>query len=172
MPKIDEGTINYAVYENDKELIGMAEVTLPDLTSITQTISGAGIAGNVEVVYPGNFDAMSMTLNFRTIQSAAIELAEPRRHNIALRAAQQIEDTVTGTISVQAVKHELVVQSKKFGGGKVAPNSPADASGEYVVHYWAMYIDGEKQLEIDPFNFICVINGEDSLADVRTALGK
>ena len=39
---MDQSVINFAVYEDSKEYVGMAKVTLPDLTALTQSISGAG----------------------------------------------------------------------------------------------------------------------------------
>ena len=172
MPKFDETVINFAVYENGSEYVGMATATLPDLTSLVQSISGAGIAGNVEAVIPGHFDAMTLTLNFRTLTEHTIRLSEPRRHTIDLRVAQQSEDTVAGIVNVQSVKHIFVVVPKRDAGGSVAPASPTNGSGEYAVRYWATYIDGKKVREIDQFNNICFINGVDYLADVRRALGK
>lgn len=172
MSKIEQSIINFAVYEDSVEYVGMAKATLPDLTSIVQSISGAGIAGNVEAVIPGHYDVMSMTLNFRTTTEHTIKLSEPRRHAIELRVAQQYEDTVAGTIGVQSVKHVLIVIPKKDTGGSIAPAAPTDGSGEYSVRYWATYIDGVKVREIDPLNFICIVNGTDYLADVKAALGK
>ena len=46
MPNFDESVINFAVYEDSVEYVGMAGVTLPNLAAIVQTLSGAGIAGN------------------------------------------------------------------------------------------------------------------------------
>lgn len=172
MPNFDESVINFAVYEDSVEYVGMASVTLPNLTSITQTLSGAGIAGNVEVPVLGHYDVMTLGLNFRTTTAQSIKLSEPRRHNIDLRAAQQTEDTVTGTVKVQNVKHVLVVVPKTETGGSIAPASPTNGSGEYSVRYWATYIDGVKVREIDPLNYICIVNGVDYLADVRKAIGK
>ena len=169
---MDQSIINFAAYEDGNEYVGMGSATLPTLTALTQSISGAGIAGNVEAVIAGHFDTMSLTLNFRTITKQAIRLQEPRRHNLTLRVAQQGEDATAGQISVDGVKHVFVVVPKTFNGGSVAPASPADASGEYAVRYWATYINGEKVLEIDPINFICLVNGTDYLAKVRKALGK
>lgn len=168
----DESVINFAVYEDSVEYVGLAKATLPDLTSLTQTFSGAGIAGNVEAVILGHFDTMTLTLNFRTTTPQAIKLSEPRRHTIDLRVSQQNEDTVAGNLAIRAVKHVLVVIPKKDGGGSIAPASPTDASGEYAVRYWATYIDGAKVREIDQLNFICLVNGVDYLADVRRSLGK
>lgn len=169
---MDQSNINFAVYEDGSEYAGMAKVTLPDLTALTQTVSGAGIAGNVEAVIQGHYDTMTLGLSFRTTTPQSIKLAEPRRHNIDLRVAQQNEDTVAGAVAISKVKHIFVVIPKKLTGGSIAPASPTDGSGEYAVRYWATYIDGKKYLEFDPLNFICYVNGVDYLADVRTALGK
>lgn len=172
MPNFDESVINFAVYEDSVEYVGMAGVTLPNLAAIVQTLSGAGIAGNVEVPVLGHYDVMSLTLNFRTTTEHSVRLSEPRRHNIDLRMAQQIEDTVAGEVKVQSIKHVLVVVPKTDTGGTVAPATPTNGSGEYSVRYWATYIDGAKVREIDPLNFICEVNGVDYLADVRKAIGK
>lgn len=169
---MDQSVINFAVYEDSTEFVGLAKVTLPDLTALTQSISGAGIAGNVESVLLGHFEAMTLGLSFRNTTKQVIRLAEPRRHNIDLRIAQQDENTVKGAIETRSVKHVFVVIPKSTKGGTVAPASPTDGSGEYAVRYWANYIDGEKVLEIDPLNVICYINGVDYLAPVRKALGK
>ena len=162
MPRVDQSTINWAVYEDNTEYAGMAQATLPNLSALTQSISGAGIAGYVDAVILGHFDAMSMTLNYRTMTEQAVRLSEPRRHNIDLRYAVQ----------VRAIKHILVVIPKTHTPGTVAPATPENGTGEFAVRYWATYIDGKKVREIDPLNFICLIDGTDYLADVRKALGK
>ena len=172
MPKFDESVINFAVYEDGVDHLGIASATLPNLAAIIQTVSGAGIPGNVEAPVLGHYDAMTLGLNFRTTTEQGVRLSEPRRHNIDLRAAQQIEDTVSGTIKVQNIKHIMVVIPKTETGGSIAPASPTNGSGEYSVRYWATYIDGTRVREIDPLNFICYFNGTDYLADGRTALGK
>lgn len=169
---MDQSVINFAVYEDSTEFVGLAKVTLPDVTALTQSISGAGIAGNIESVLLGHYEAMTLGLSFRNTTKQVIRLAEPRRHNIDLRIAQQDENTVKGAVEVRNVKHVFTVIPKSTKGGTVAPASPTDGSGEYAVRYWANYIDGKKVLEIDPLNFICYINGVDYLADVRKALGK
>ena len=72
MPNFDESVINFAVYEDGVEYVGMAGVTLPNLSAIVQTLSGAGIAGNVEVPVLGHYDVMSLTLNFRTTTEQSV----------------------------------------------------------------------------------------------------
>ncbi len=170
--KIDETVIGFAVYEDATEHVGIAEVTLPEISSITEEISGAGMGGKVESVILGAIEAMTTTLNFRTVTRNAVKLHEPRQHNIDLRAAQQQKDTTKGVTEVVRVKHLLTLTPKKLNPGKVATASAAEVSGEYATTYFATYIDGKKMLEIDPLNYIYFVNGKDWLADVRKALGK
>lgn len=172
MAKIDELVINCALYEDANEYLGMGEVTLPDLEFMAEEISGAGIAGSVEEIIIGHLSAMTTTLNFRTVCKAAVRLLEPRVHKLDLRVAQQQTNNRTSETEVTSVKHIMRVKPKKTALGKVAAASTADASGEYAVQYYAMYMDGKKMTEVDPLNFICIINGYDYLAAVRKALGK
>ena len=166
MSKVDELVINYAIYEDAVEYLGTTEVTLPDLEYMTEELSGAGIAGNIEEIIIGHLNAMSTTFNFRTVTAAAVTLMEPRVHRIDLRVAQQRMNMRTSANEIAGVKHIMKVKPKKTALGT------ADVSGEYAVSYYAMYMDGKKVTEIDPLNFICIINGKDYLKDVRRALGK
>jgi hypothetical protein len=169
---MDQSLINFALYEDGTEYMGIAKATLPDLNFLTQVISGAGMSGNLEAVIVGHLDTMTLGLEFRTTTTQAIKLVEPRRHQIDMRVAQQAENAVSGNLEISGVKHVFVVMPKGFKAGTVAPASSADSSGEYAVRYWATYTDGKKTLELDPLNFICNINGTDYLAEVRKVLGK
>lgn len=172
MSKLDEAVINFAVYEDSTEFLGMAEVTLPEITKLTAEMTGAGLNGTFNAPIAGHFEAMTATFNFRVPSKAQYSLFESRNHTLDLRAAQQQRDTTNGKLKTVSVKHVLVVTPTKLSPGKLAPAATADGSGEYSVSYYATYIDGEKVLEIDLLNFIALINGVDELADVRKALGK
>lgn len=172
MSMIDELVVNFAIYEDAVEYLGMAEATLPDIEYLTEEMSGAGIAGSIETIIIGHLSAMTTTLNFRTVGTSAVRLLEPRIHKIDLRSAQQQMDNQTSETEVTTVKHVMKVKPKKTALGKVAAASAADVSGEYAVSYYAMYVEGKKVIEVDPLNFICIINGTDYLKKVRKALGK
>ncbi len=169
---MEEAIINYEIWEDATALYGTAKVKLPDISFMTQTITGAGIAGEYEAVICGMISAMSMSLDFRTVTKDVVRLYEQRRHTLDIRAAQQSENNSTGKVTVQSKKFVVIATPKKIGLGTLAPASPADASGEFSVAYFAQYNDGVKVIEIDPLNYICFINGTDYLADVRTALGR
>lgn len=171
--KQPEAYIDFEVYEDKTNFAGIAKVTLPDIEFMTQNITGAGISGNVDAVLIGMVNAMTMTMEFRSPNcEAAIRLISPERHNIDLRIAEQHWDTVEVAKQVTQDKYVMVVVPKKLSVGSVAPASPADASGEYSVYYYAAFKDGKTLWEIDPFNYICKIGEKDYMADVRAALGK
>lgn len=89
---VDQSVINFSVYEDANDFLGMASATLPNLDALTQSISGAGIAGNVEAVIIGHLNAMTTQLSFRTFSEGSVKLSEPREHHIDLRVAQQVFD--------------------------------------------------------------------------------
>ena len=163
--------ISYTVYEDAIEKLGVTEATLPDLEYMSETLSGAGIGGEIEEVLIGMMSAMTTTLNFRNVCPAAVSLAEPRTHKIDLRVAQQVTDSKTGDTKVVSVKHILKLKPKKTSMGKVATASAGELSGDYATSYFKTTYNGKTVTEIDPLNFICIINGTDYLADVRKALG-
>lgn len=169
---MEQSIINFAVYEDATELLGIASASLPDISWATQEMSGAGIAGSVESVVLSHLNAMSLTLNFRTTTKAALRLTAPVTHMIELRVAQQQINDVSGNIEVSPVRHVFVVVPRSYRAGTVAPASNADASGEYSVRYWKSIVNGEKVIELDPIHFICEINGVDYAAPVRAAIGK
>ena len=105
--------ISYTVYEDAIEKLGVTEATLPDLEYMSETLSGAGIGGEIEEVLIGMMSAMTTTLNFRNVCPAAVSLAEPRTHKIDLRVAQQVTDSKTGDTKVVSVKHILKLKPKK-----------------------------------------------------------
>mgnify|MGYP005751569185 CR=1 FL=1 len=167
-----EAYIDFAVYEDSVDLIGIANVTLPAITYMLVSITGAGVGGTVETPLAGMIDAMTMTMNFHSATGAAASLAAPKKHQIDLRAAEQHWNTTTVDKEVIADKYVMTIVPKSFSPGTIAPASASDASGEYSVYYYAAYKDGETLWEIDPFNQIFNVKGVDYWADIRKALGK
>ncbi len=168
---MDSAIINFAVYEDGKELVGMADLTLPDVTFLTQTISGSGLGGNVEAVLP-LIDALTATLNFRVLNKSAAQLASPKKHMLDCRGAQQQIDDARGTVKEVAVKHVLCGTPKTFKPGKLAPASSGDTSIELALDSYTCYVEGKKTIDICARTMTCYINGVDYLKGTRRALGK
>lgn len=167
----DVGVINYALYENNTEYVGITQADLPSLEFITSTITGAGIAGEIEAILVGQMKAMSITLKHTILTSNAIKLSTPEIHTWELREAQQSVEN-SGKLKLTGVKHIFKAFPKSMAGGSLKPQSTSDPETVASVLYWAEYRDGQKVMELDPLNNICFVNGTDYLAPLRTALGK
>lgn len=167
-----EGYIDFEVYEGATNFLGIAKATLPNITFLTQQITGAGISGNIEAVLTGMTDVMTLGLEFRSAMDAAVTLMTPVKHNIELRVAEQYWNTQDHAKEIACDKYVMIVIPKSLNPGAIAPASLADTSGEYSVYYFAGFKDGKTLWEIDPFNYICNIDGVDYMEQVRTALGK
>ena len=114
---IDQATVNFSVFEDLTEYLGIASVTLPSLTWLTQQLNGSGIGGNIEAVLAGMVDAMTLTMNFRQHNDQALRLCSPRMHSVTLRVAQQQESPIKAATQIQAVKHTFRMLPKSLSGG-------------------------------------------------------
>ncbi|MBD5112686.1 MAG: phage tail protein [Ruminococcaceae bacterium] len=168
----DEGVVNYAVYEDGKIKLGIAEVELPDVVLKTFTVNGPGILGDVEMPVTASPNAMITKINFRHASAEAYSLAEERTHNLTLYRADQSYDSKSGEIDVTSRKIIMRVFPKKLTGGTLKPASPLAISGEYTVLYYAEEIDGAIMREIDQLNGNYIDGtGTDRAAKIRAALG-
>lgn len=172
MSKQPQAYLNFEVYEDNINLVGIAKAELPEIAYLTQTIQGTGIGGNIEAVLIGMLENMTLKLDFRSCTDAAVHLMSPKKHHIDLRVGEQYWDTVAVEQDIQADKHVMVVVPKKMVPGSVAPVTLAEVSGEYAVYRYEGYKDGKALWRIDPYNSICEIGGVDYLAKLRQILGK
>lgn len=165
---IPEKLVNYNIYREGEKLIGVSgEITLPNFEAMTETISGAGIAGEYESPTPGHFGSMEIEIPYRTLSGQSTKLMVPRQETITLRAAQQINDVAAGESQIQGVKVILKVAPKNFNLGTFAVGQPTESANTLEVLYIKIVVDGEDVLEYDKLNFIYVVDGVDVLAEVR-----
>ena len=168
---LPENMINYMVYLNGDVLIGTANIELPSLDALTEKVKGAGIAGEVEAPVIGHYDVLTLGISWRTITAAAISLVAPVAHALDFRGSQQVYDSAAGSYSTVPVKVVVRAMPKKTSLGKMVVAGQTDTKNELEITYIKVYIDGDETLELDKYNFIFTVNGEDYLADVRSDLG-
>ena len=164
--------VNLEIYEDSVNLLGIAKVQLPSIAYPCVSISGAGMMGNMEVPLYGMVDNMTVTINWLTAHGDAVKLMSPKKHQLDMRVAEEFWNIEEAEEGVWADRYVMIVRPKSTSPGSVAPMTAADASGEYVVYYFAAYQDGKQLWEIDKRNMKCVIGGVDSMEPVRKALGK
>ena len=169
--QIPERLINFNVYSGNDVLLGVAEVELPALEAMTDTISGAGIAGEYESPVLGHFGSMTATFSFRTLTDAGKTLLAQKSHEITIRGAQQVQNRATGAFDVQSVRVAMRATPKNLELGTFAVASTTDTSMEMEVTYIKIDVSGVTIVELDKLNTKFEVNGVDFLRGVRDALG-
>ena len=165
--------ISFRVYEDSVNEVGMANVTLPEITNMAVTIMGSGMMGNVSVPIMGMIENNTMSMKFLSHsgpQTFTLFL-EQRKHQIELRVAEEYWDIEDAEIGMWPNKYVLIARPRSMKPGSIAPAAAADASGEFDVYMFAAYRDGVELWYIDKRNMIFRVNGTDYMADVRKALG-
>lgn len=170
--KIPERLNDFRVYhDGSNDLQGIADITLPSFELMTETVSGAGIAGEYESPTLGHFQSMKLGLNFRSITEKQLSLLQQKAQRMDCRGALQEYDAATGNYSQKGVRVVVQGPTTKNELGKFQKSSPTDGSVEIEVLYLKITMDGKTKVEIDKLNYICIIDGVDYLAGVRNALG-
>ena len=170
--QVPEKMINYRVYGNNgADYLGVVDAELPSIEAMTETISGAGIAGEVDSPTLGHFGSIKLTLKWRTVNKKFIEFAAQQAHDLDLRSANQVYDAGSGTYSEEAVRITCRAVPRNLALGSLVVGKSADSSTEFEVLQMRVYIDGNEVLELDKYNFIYRVNGVDYLKGVRGSLG-
>lgn len=166
-----EKLVNFRVYEDGTDLLGTADVEMPNFEALTETISGAGIAGEVESPVIGHYGSQEVKINWRTVLKDNIRLMEPEGHHLDIRGAQQMYDTNEGKYKIVPIKVVIHGVPKSSELGKLEKGAPTDTSNTLECYYIKVTLDGKEVIELDKYNYICKINDKDFLDEVRKALG-
>lgn len=168
---VPDKMINFRAYNDVNDLLGITDIQLPSLEAMTETIKGAGIAGEVDSPVLGHFGKMETVLNWRTLTKPFFNLAAQKGIKLDLRGAQQFYDAGKGEYVTKAVKCLVQGIPKKTELGKLDVGASTGSNNTIETTYLKVTIAGETVLEIDKFNYIANIGGTDYLSDVREALG-
>jgi len=169
---VPEKLINFRVYlEGVFDMLGLSDVELPSFESMTDTVSGAGVAGEVDAPILGHFGAMSLTLNWRTVTQNAMLLAQQRAHPLDLRGSIQQYDASAGQYKTVPLQVLCSAHPKNIGLGSLQVGSSQENTTELEITRISVLVDNVSNIVLDKFNYICVINGVDYLAQVRENLG-
>jgi P2 family phage contractile tail tube protein len=170
---VPERLVNFRCYGGTcaLELLGMTDVEQPNFESMTETISGAGIAGEYASPVIGHFSSQTVKLKFRTVTAAALGLLAPVQHLLDIRGSIQVQDPMLGTLSTVPLRVEVRGQPKNAGLSKLEPGKPMDSDLEIECSVIRITLDGVPKIELDKFNMVFKVDGVDYLRGVRLDLG-
>ena len=168
VPNIPSKINSYNVYNDAERLIGVGdEVTLPDFEALAETISGAGILGELDAPTVGHFSNMEMEIPFRVLDREATDMLDMTKAvRLTLRAAQQAL-TVEGDTEFRSMRVVVRGKSATLAMGSVQNANPMESSVTLNVSYILIEVDGTTLVELDKINPTFKVNGVDLLQKVR-----
>lgn len=158
----------YNVYNRGNRLLGMGdELTLPSFEASTETVSGAGILGEIDDPTVGYFGNQEMEIPFRILDNEATDMLDMTKAvQLEIRGAAQTTNS-EGDIEYEGVRVVVRGRSNKFTPGKLKAGNPMDTSITLSILYILIELDGVSVLELDKLNEVFKINGNDILAKVK-----
>ena len=88
--------------------------------------------------------------------------------SMTLRGSQQVTDSSTGTIKNVPVRVVLGGIVKKIKLGSLKQAGLGNPSFTLSLNYYLHEFNGQKRIEIDKLNSVCVINGNDLMAEINS----
>lgn len=140
--------------------VGTVDVELPNLQFMTDTLSGSGIAGEVEMPLP-LIQSMSMKIKKRAVNKQFTTLLSPMVHILTLRGTLALADPgqVAGMLKERKIRIVANVMPKGKNLGKFERAKAMDTESEFSVMSIRIFVDEVPSLHIDPFNEMLVIDG-------------
>ena len=168
---VPEGMINFKVYHEGGDLLGIAEGTLPNLESMTHEVKGAGLAGVIDSPVLGHYNSITLSLTWRRLTGDATVLYTPEAHDLDLYASLKSYDAGNGVYKTSQLHIFCKAIPKTVTTGNLVVGDLMGTQVEFELPYYKLELDGKVQAEVDKYNYIDKINGVDYLADVRADLG-
>lgn len=151
---------NYNVYNEGEKLLGVGdELTLPDFEATSETVSGAGILGEIDDPTIGHFGNMQLEIPFRTLDKEATNMMDQTRAvQLTIRGAAQEIDSA-GNIVPKSIRVVVRGRAAKLTGGKLKRASTMDSGVTLNILYILIEVNGESVVELDKMNPTYKVNG-------------
>lgn len=172
MPKRPEQTVAYRVYHQGVDFIGTATVELPNIQYMNETLSGSGIAGEIDNPTIGITQSISCKLTFTSYTTEifnTLNWSETALYECY--GSLQESDDASGIRDSIPVRINFLGRVKSFPLGTLEQGKKLGQELEMEVTRLEILMAGVEKLLIDKLNFIHRVNGKDLLAKVRSQIG-
>lgn len=161
--------INFAVFADGVNYMGeIPEVTLLTLSRKLEEYRSGGMDGAIDLDY--GQEKMEAELKGAGFIDGLSAKWGARQHDAAML---RFAGALTRDDSPAVEQCEVVMRGRlaKIDPGSAKAGEPTEQTYSYTLSYYKLTISGRVAMEIDLVNMVCVVEGEDLLANVRAALG-
>lgn len=153
--RIPNHVTNYSIFLAGRHLIGLADVTLPNLQNLADTLKGSGIFGEIDMPVQAHFQAYSVVLNWITVIDHAVLATVQDGAQLDAWSALQRHDSSTNQIVHDGWRFVMGTAPKTFNLGKLEVGAKGEASSEYELISLRIFWDDRIMVEIDKENAVC-----------------
>ncbi len=143
------------------------EITMPDLEGMTETITGSGILGEVEVTNPGHYSAINMEIPFVALCDDMLQLHPSKMNMLTMRMSEQSTIKGSGEKCYTGLKVVVGGTVKAYKLGTVKIGGQMGSSVTLSVNYIKISVDNDVLLELDKINGRFVLDNEDITAEIN-----
>lgn len=172
MLKRSEQTVAFRVYYKGQDLLGIANIEMPQIQHMTETLSGSGIAGEIENPTIGITQPLSCKLSFISINQEVFSTLDWTQSSLyECYSALQISDDSSGVRDSVPYRVNFLGRTKNFPLGTLEQGKKHGNEVEMEITRLEILLDGQEKLLLDKLNFIYRVNGNDLLGKVRAQTG-
>jgi uncharacterized protein len=153
--QIPNHVTNYSIFKDGRRLIGLADVTMPDLKNLEDNLKGSGIFGEIAMPVQAHFQPYSVKLKWLTIHDDAVFSTIQDGAQLDAWAANQLHDSGTNRIVHVGWRFVMGTAPKGFNFGKLEVGTKGDAETEYELISLRVLRNDRIMLEIDKENAVC-----------------
>lgn len=170
--KIPELINDMRVYiDGADDMISAKTLELPELSSLTEDITGIGVAGTVNAPVHGHFDSMEATINWQVPTKTSTRLVGGATVSLTAYGDRQGFDSGSDAYVHEQYRVALKGRVKSHSPGTLEAAKAMESTTTIECHYIKIELAGETLCEIDKYGYKCVVNGVDFLAEVRRNIG-
>jgi phage tail tube protein FII len=156
---------NYSIFKAGRRLIGLADVTLPNMQNMTDTLKGSGIFGEIDMPVQAHFQAMTATFNWLTITDDAVFATIQDGAQLDAWAAVQSHNSQTGQIIHEGWRFIMTTAPRSFNLGKLEIATKGEAVSEYELIGIRCLHDDKVMFELNKENAVCRWRDGNTLVD-------
>lgn len=157
----------FAVYKGNNQLdrLGIVKATMPKIEFNKETVTVAGILGDIKKGAVGNTKEYDVSIEFLNASEEHFDLLDPNGTLLTFRGQIQ---TTSGT---KAMKVVIKAETNGLELGDFEPSKKMGTKIEVTTPYLYIEIDGDEVFEHDKENMVYRVKGKDMLLRYKKDLG-
>lgn len=160
---------NFNLFYNGDSFAGQVlELALPKLTRKMESIRPGGMTG--EISTDVGLDKLEVEHNYAGYMKEILaDFGLPKAAGVLLRFAGAYQHEDTGEID--AIEIVMRGRHTEIDMGSAKAGDKTEFKVKSSLTYYKLTVNGDTLIEIDLLNMIEIVDGEDRLEDMRTAIG-